>query len=97
MIAPLPELQLSPLTSKPCVFCGTSQVEAVGTPVAYGGAISANQIGHCMTDILSGTSHKYSDGVKLKVVKGFTRSGHSMVWSKCVCEHRRVEDRRQSR
>jgi hypothetical protein len=30
-----------------------------GTPVAYGGATSANQMGHCMTDILSGTSHKY--------------------------------------
>jgi len=53
----------------------------------------------CMMDVLSGTSHKYSDGVKLEVVKGFTRSGHSVVfvWSKCVCEHRRAEDRRQSR
>jgi hypothetical protein len=53
----------------------------------------------CMTDVLSGTSHKYSGGVKLVAVKDVTGSGHSvaLVWSKCVCEHRRAENARQPR
>jgi hypothetical protein len=36
MIAPLPELLPSPLTSKAVRVLGTSQVQAVGIPVAYG-------------------------------------------------------------
>jgi len=53
----------------------------------------------CMTSVLSGTSHKYSGGVKLLVVKDVTGSGHSVVleWSKCACEHRRAENGRQQR
>ena len=106
MIAPLPELLLSPLTGKavrdPRHIASSGCFHSCGV---WGLVLNLvvplppTKWALCMTDVLSGTSHKYSGGVKLEVVKSFTRCGHSvvLVWSKYVCEHRCAENRRQPR